>query len=158
MTIIECEHCGPTRVAPHDINCPKRQPEAEVYGKTYPFRVDGEQMASLPHPIGYTDIPRAYTHPLLDPNYLMDFPRTLESIEQQKWANLAETAKAAPMITKDTNPEMFEPIPVPAEHVTFKGRHGAECRCGYNPRLTHPDAGRGELYALVGQHIREVRP
>ncbi len=36
MTIIHCEHCGPTRVAPHDTKCPTRILKEAV---AWPFHV-----------------------------------------------------------------------------------------------------------------------
>jgi hypothetical protein len=51
---------------------------------------------------------------------------------------------------------MFSPIIEKAtEHFTVRGRKGAECFCGYNPHIDHPEAGRGQLFAYVGQHIRK---
>lgn len=58
-------------------------------------------------------------------------------------------------ITVETAPEMFSPIAEKAKvHYTVRGRRGAECFCGFNPSIDHPDAGRGLLFAYVGQHIK----
>ena len=136
MTIITCEFCGPTRVAPHDVNCPTRKP---AVNPALTAHVDQQvrEVAQLHRGgvfLGYTDIPRAYTHPLLDPNYLMDFPATIAAMEK----------KPEPLVTR--NPT----------HETMPGRFGAVCKCGYDPHETHPEAGRGQLFAYVGQHIREA--
>jgi hypothetical protein len=42
------------------------------------------------------------------------------------------------------------------DHETMPGRFGAVCKCGYDPHETHPEAGRGQLFAYVGYHIRET--
>jgi hypothetical protein len=118
MTEIHCEFCGPTRIAPHDVNCPtQHRTVTEV--KAYPNIVLRRQDLT-----GWMD-------------------------------GIRETAQDLARITTDTNPEMFSPLIEKAtEHFTVMGRKGAECFCGYNPHIDHPEAGRGQLFAYVGQHIR----
>ena len=118
MTIITCEHCGPTRVAPHDINCPTRQPqhfdEADDGDPTpYHEGVDFMHYQLLKHP----------------------------------WP-----VQPAPAIR--------EPIAYSVTHQTVPNEATKKpmCVCGYDPGINHPDASPGQLFAYVGQHIREHRP
>ena len=130
MTIIQCEFCGPERVAPHDVNCPTRNVLIDWASAKNP----GTVVSTTVNAVGFTDEHKPYTHPLPDPNFLMDFPATVAAMQRPP----------EPLITR--NPD----------HETMRGRFGAVCKCGYDPHETHPDAGRGQLFAYVGYHIREA--
>lgn len=56
------------------------------------------------------------------------------------------------MTTTPIKPE--QPIvTLRTDHTT---RPGPVCICGYDPAPEHPECGKGELYAYVGQHIRSI--
>lgn len=112
MTIITCEHCGPTRVEPHDTKCPVRVAEES--------RQLGHVGANFAE----------YTHPLVDPNFLYDVP----------------AAAAA------------YPIVAPSPHKTVRNEETGKpmCACGYDPGLRHPNAEPGQMWAYVGEHVRQV--
>lgn len=169
MTIITCDHCGPTRVAPHDVRCPnyegERYPQHFDYGQdgTPPVH-KGEDFAQ----IGYA------SHGTSGGDYLHYQPL------KQPWAEeggiigwVGTEGRAAPVyrdqITKTTLDLRRKTltVEVAAEPVVSKAAHQTvpnpysklpECVCGYRPVQDHPDASPGQLFAYVGQHIRENRP
>jgi hypothetical protein len=105
MTIIQCEFCGPERVAPHDVNCPMRNSQPKHFDyEDYGYFQPGDLIGHAGVNFGFAP---------------------------------------EPLITR--NPD----------HETMRGRFGAVCKCGYDPHETHPEAGRGQLFAYVGYHIRE---
>lgn len=130
MTIITCEHCGPTRVAPHDINCPKYDGPGQPKHYEAPGAApDGHIGANF---IGYA------SHGTSGGDYLHYQPL------RDRWP--------------DEGPPLPSPIVFKATHQTVAGLEGTpECVCGYDPRRKHPEATPGQLFAYVGQHIREQR-
>ena len=129
MTEIHCEHCGPTRIAPHDVNCPDTDVvrKGDVIGWAGPPMTDPDPEQHL----HFQPLPDSYAVPV------------------------RRSAVTNRYITRETHPHMFSPIVEKATtHYTVKGRRGAECNCGYNPYIDHPEAGRGQLFAYVGQHIK----
>lgn len=123
MTIIQCEFCGPERVAPHDVNCPTRQsPSAEQIVQAF---------GRIPV-TGHCEVVGWFGTALKPVPVYGYFPADAVAPDPE------------PLITR--NPD----------HETMSGRFGAVCKCGYDPHETHPDAGRGQLFAYVGYHIREA--
>jgi hypothetical protein len=134
MTIITCDHCGPTRVAPHDVRCPNYE------GETYPHHFDYGQDDTPPAHKGEDFAQIGYaSHGTSGGDYLHYQPL------RDRWP--------------DEGPPLPSPIVFKATHQTVAGLEGTpECVCGYDPRRKHPEATPGQLFAYVGQHIREQRP
>lgn len=131
MTIITCEHCGPTRVAPHDINCPNRKHQ----GPRTPLGIE-------PHPeyVKYVEQRMAAAN--------QGRPDAPSFSSRWAWAPVPPA------------PAIREPVAYLATHQTRPNPYSKlpECVCGYQPVKDHPDAEPGQLFAYVGQHIRENRP
>lgn len=73
-------------------------------------------------------------HPLVDPHFLYDLPATVAAYQQEYPAAELSIHKTL------RNEETGKP----------------QCGCGYDPGIDHPDVEAGQMFAYIGQHIRQV--